>query len=331
MIKTRHTNIRSIETSHQYFVKAEKMLGKGFRYDSKVEYRKALQCFTKAQYFSPIKQAVHYAKIAKCFYYLEQDAIARSYVKDALSIDPDCFEAYDVLYSLEWEDDSQGIFAYREMVRIKPDYAFGYHMLGKFLEEQGKIHDALSMYYQAVQKSLLNAGDQYTLRCCISRIVIHEVPIKSRDFIEDILLNPKLTTRTKNLMMHYLAYLYLENNDIDAALQQYNSILESTTKSSKSVGMIVEYYYARLRIALVFEKYYQNYSDAIKYYELIVEPKNAHCILPAYLGLRRCMIALNRIENLVEIESEMIRRCGKDIVTKFDYSVDHAFVMSYLR
>jgi tetratricopeptide (TPR) repeat protein len=329
MQKMKHLNIRSIETSDYYFLKAEKKLEKGFRYDSKVEYRKALQYFTKAQHFSLIKQSVHDAKVAECFYYLDQETIARSYLKEALLIDPDCFEAYDVLSSLDWDDDNKRLSSYYEMIRIKPDYGFGYYMVGKLLEEQDKVDDALRIYYQSIQKSLLNADDQYILRWCIPRIVTLEASVKSIDFIEDHLLNPRLTVRTKNFMMHYLAYLYLETNEIDVALQKYNLIVEST-KSSKLIIMISEYYLANLCIALVLEKYYQNYDEAIKYYKLIVEPKNTHCILPAYLGLRRCMIALNCTENLTDIENEMIHRCGKDIVKKFDYSVDHGYITSYL-
>lgn len=322
-------NIRSIEASDYYFLKAEKKLEKGCRYDSKVEYRKALQYFTKAQHFSLIKQSVHDAKIAECFYYLDQDTIARSYLKEVLLIDPDCFEAYDVLSSLDWDDDNKRLSSYYEMIRIKPDYGFGYLMIGKLLEEQDKADDALRIYYQSIQKSLLNADDQYILRWCIPRIVTLEASVKSINFIEDHLLNPKLTVRTKNFMMHYLAYLYLETNEIDAALQKYNLIVEST-KSSKSIIMTSEYYLANLCIALVLEKYYQNYDEAMKYYKLVTQLNNDFYIQPAYLGLRRCMIALNCTENLADIESEMIRRCGKDIVKKFDYSVDHDYITSYL-
>lgn len=329
MQKMKHLNIRSIETSDYYFLKAEKKLETGFRYDSKVEYRKALQYFTKAQHFSLIKQSVHDAKIAECFYYLDQDTIARSYLKEALLIDPDCFEAYDVLSSLDWDDDNKRLLSYYEMIRIKPDYGFGYFMIGKLLEAQDKINDALHMYYTAFETALLSLDNQFIIRCSLPKIVKNEVIKTAINFIKGYLDNPIFTLRIKYEMSHYLAYLYIKDKNTDEALQVFCNISEFF-KSKKS-GLMQNYYYrANLCIALVLEKFYQNYDEAMKYYELVTELNNYFYIQPAYLGLRRCMIALNCTENLTDIESEMIRRCGKDIVKKFDYSVEHGYITSYL-
>ncbi|HEY3039906.1 MAG TPA: tetratricopeptide repeat protein [Pyrinomonadaceae bacterium] len=204
---------KAVESDSNY---AEAWAQTGFCKEKLGRHSEAIEASKRAVNLRP--SAESYFNIGLANYYLKQYREAAENYRQAIRLDP--YNAADAHYALglvyrDWGRPEEEIQAYKQAIKLKPDYASAYERLGSRYLRSKKYPEAIETFKQLVALKPGDANVPNSMGEAYSEMGLMSDAVES--FRQAIRLKPDFVKAYYNLGRSFLA---LGNRD--AAIEQYN-------------------------------------------------------------------------------------------------------------
>lgn len=204
---------RAIESDSNY---AEAWAQTGFCREKLGRHAEAIEASRKAVSLRP--SAESYFNLGLAHYYLKQYREAAEHYRNAIRLDP--YNAADAHYALglvyrDWGRTDEEIQAYKQAIKLKPDYVSAYERLGSRYLRSKKYPEAIETYKQITSLKPGDANAPNNMGEAYYEMGLTSDAVEA--FKQAIRLKPDFGKAYYNLGRAYMA---MKNRD--AAIEQYN-------------------------------------------------------------------------------------------------------------
>jgi len=207
---------KAVEADSSY---ADAWAQSGFCHEKLGKHNEALDASRKAVNLRPSPES--YFNIGLASFYLKQYRDAADAYRQAIKMDP--YNAFDAYYALglvyrDWGRPDEEIQAYKQAIRLKPDYTSAYDRLGACYMRAKKYAEAVEVFRQL---TALKPGDAIAINNLGEAYVgVNRLNEAVESFRQSIRLKPDFGKAYYNLGKSFLAM-----GNRDAALEQYNILM----------------------------------------------------------------------------------------------------------
>jgi tetratricopeptide (TPR) repeat protein len=194
---------------------AEAWAQTGFCQEKLGRHTEAIEASRKAVSIRP--SAESYFNIGLANFYLKQYREAETAYRQAIKLDP--YNAADAYYALglnyrDWGQFDDEIAAYKNVIRLRPDYANAYDRLGQRYVQLKKYPEGIEAFRQLIMLKPGDAGAQNNLGEAYAAATRNDEAVET--FRQAIRLKPDFGKAYYNLGKTFLA-----RGERDAAIEQY--------------------------------------------------------------------------------------------------------------
>jgi tetratricopeptide (TPR) repeat protein len=194
---------------------AEAWAQTGFCQEKLGRHPEAIEASRKAVSIRP--SAESYFNIGLANFYLKQYREAETAYRQAIKLDP--YNAADAYYALglnyrDWGQFDDEIAAYKNVIRLRPDYANAYDRLGQRYVQLKKYPEGIEAFRQLIMLKPGDAGAQNNLGEAYAAATRNDEAVET--FRQAIRLKPDFGKAYYNLGKTFLA-----RGERDAAIEQY--------------------------------------------------------------------------------------------------------------
>lgn len=207
---------KSVDADSTY---ADAWAQSGFCNEKLGKHNEALEASKKAVNLRP--SAESYFNIGLASFYLKQYRDAADAYRQAIKLDP--YNAFDAYYALglvyrDWGRPEEEIQAYKQAIRLKPDYTSAYERLGACYMRAKKYAEAVEVFRQL---TVLKPGDAIAANNLGEAYAqLNRMNEAVESFRQSIRLKPDFGKAYYNLGKSFLTM-----GNRDAALEQYNILM----------------------------------------------------------------------------------------------------------
>lgn len=221
---------KAVESDSSY---ADAWAQAGFCNEKLGKHPEALEASKKAVGLRP--SAESYFNIGLASFYLKQYREATEAYRAAIKLDP--YNAADAYYALglvyrDWGKADEEIQAYKQTIRLRPDYIVAYERLGSRYLKSKKFNDAVEIYRQL---STLKPGDAYAPNNMgEAYLELNRLNEALESFRQSIRMKPDYGRAYYNLGKCLLAM-----GNRDAALEQYTILTNIDPDWAEKLNAII--------------------------------------------------------------------------------------------
>jgi tetratricopeptide (TPR) repeat protein len=221
---------KAVESDNNY---AEAWAQSGFCNEKLGRHAEALEASKKAVGLRP--SAESYFNIGLASFYLKQYREAAEAYRQAIKIDP--YNSADAYYALglvyrDWGKADDEIYAYKQAIRLRPDYTDAFERLGSRYMKSKKFNEAAEVYRQI---SALKPGDAVAPNNLGEAYVeLNRYNDALESFRQSIRLKPDFGKAYYNLGKCLLAM-----GNRDAALEQYTILTNIDSNWAEKLNAII--------------------------------------------------------------------------------------------
>ena len=221
---------KAVESDSSY---AEAWAQSGFCNEKLGRHAEALEASKKAVNLRP--SAESYFNIGLASFYLKQYREAAEAYRAAIKLDP--YNSADAYYALglvyrDWGKADDEIQAYKQAIRLRPDYTVAYERLGSRYLKSKKFNEAVEVFRQL---SALKPGDAYAPNSMgEAYLELNKLNDALESFRQSIRLKPDYGKAYYNLGKTLLAM-----GNRDAALEQYTILTNIDPDWAEKLNAII--------------------------------------------------------------------------------------------
>lgn len=221
---------KAVESDSSY---ADAWAQAGFCNEKLGKHAEALEASKKAVSLRP--SAESYFNIGLASFYLKQYKDATEAYRQSIKLDP--YNAADAYYALglvyrDWGKADEEIQAYKQAIRLRPDYTVAYERLGSRYLKSKKFNEAVEIYRQL---STLKPGDPYAPNSIgEAYLEMNRLNDAAESFRQSIRLKPDYGKAYYNLGKCLLAM-----GNRDAALEQYTILTNIDPEWAEKLNAII--------------------------------------------------------------------------------------------
>jgi Tfp pilus assembly protein PilF len=221
---------KAVEADNTY---AEAWAQTGFCNEKLGKHAEALEASKKAVSLRP--SAESYFNIGLANFYLKQYREAADAYRAAIKLDP--YNSADAYYALglvyrDWGKADEEIQAYKQAIRLRPDYTVAYERLGSRYLKSKKFNEAIEVFRQL---AALKPGDPYAPNSLgEAYLELNRLPEAQESFRQSIRLKPDYGKAYYNLGKCLLAM-----GNRDGALEQYTILTNIDPDWAEKLNAII--------------------------------------------------------------------------------------------